>query len=119
MLEKRALHNRRINQSIVCCLGCGRVCRRQKTVRTFGDFDSFDRLIVHGAGTLFDESIAFNTKIEDVCALHGYFDEPFYRDVDDVSCNLPSRRHGDKKGWMDEPRINFSNLVFGDISLSS
>jgi hypothetical protein len=44
---------------------------RRRTARTFGDFDSFDRLIVYGTGTLFDEPIAFNTEIEDVCALHG------------------------------------------------
>jgi hypothetical protein len=41
-----------------------------KRARTFGDFDSFHRLVVYGAGTLFDELIAFDTEIEDVCALH-------------------------------------------------
>jgi hypothetical protein len=38
--------------------------------RTFGDFDSFYRLIVYGTGTLFNELIAFDTEIEDVRALH-------------------------------------------------
>jgi hypothetical protein len=46
-------------------------CMRRWTLRTFGDFDSFDRLIVYGTGTLFDEPITFDTEIEDVCALHG------------------------------------------------
>lgn len=46
-------------------------CMRRRTSRTFGDFDSFDRLIVYGTGTLFDEPITFDTEIEDVCALHG------------------------------------------------
>jgi hypothetical protein len=45
---------------------------RQKdgTRRTFGDFDSFNRLVVYDTGTLFNELIAFNTEIEDVRALH-------------------------------------------------
>jgi hypothetical protein len=38
--------------------------------RTFGDFDSFDRLVVHRAGALFDELIALDTETEDTCALH-------------------------------------------------
>lgn len=44
--------------------------RKDGTRRTFGDFDSFNRFIVYGAGALFNELIAFNTKIEDVGALH-------------------------------------------------
>ncbi len=38
--------------------------------RTFGDFDSFDRLVVHRAGALLDELIALDTETEDICALH-------------------------------------------------
>jgi hypothetical protein len=44
---------------------------KDSTRRTFGDFDSFNRLVVHGTGTLFNELIAFDTEIEDVRALHG------------------------------------------------
>jgi hypothetical protein len=40
------------------------------TRRTFGDFDSLNRLVVYGTGTLFNELIAFDTEIEDVRALH-------------------------------------------------
>jgi hypothetical protein len=38
--------------------------------RTLGDFDTLNRFIVYGTGTLFDEFITFNTKIEDVGAFH-------------------------------------------------
>jgi hypothetical protein len=41
-----------------------------KDQRTFGDLDSFNRLVVYGAGALFDELIAFDAEIEDVRALH-------------------------------------------------
>ena len=54
------------NQSSSHYLGRG---RRRRT-RTFEDFDSFNRLVVHGAGTFFDKLIAFDTEIEDVCTLH-------------------------------------------------
>lgn len=43
---------------------------KDSTLRTFGNFDSFDRLVVYGTGTLFNELIAFDTEIEDVRALH-------------------------------------------------
>jgi hypothetical protein len=39
-----------------------------KDQRTFENFDSFNRLVIYGAGALFDELIAF--RIEDVRALH-------------------------------------------------
>ncbi|SRR5258707_11536699 len=49
----------------------GRFCKGQKdSARTLGDFDSLNRFIVYRTGTLFDELITFNTKIEDVGALH-------------------------------------------------
>ena len=44
---------------------------KDSTGRTFGDFDTLNRLVVYGTGTLFDELIAFDTEIEDVRALHG------------------------------------------------
>jgi hypothetical protein len=69
-------------------LGSGRDERRG---RTFGDFDTLDRFVVHHAGALFDELVALDTEIEDIGALHSQVDEPFHRDVDDVSRSLPSR----------------------------
>lgn len=81
------------NQSSVTLSGG----RRRKTRRTFGDFDPLDRFIVDGTGALFDELVAFDTKIEDIGALHGQVDEPFHRDIDDVSRCLPSRRYQDQK----------------------
>jgi len=58
--------------------------------RTFGHFDTLDRLVIHGASTLFDELVALDAKIEDARALYDQLDEPFHRDVDDISRSLPS-----------------------------
>jgi hypothetical protein len=38
--------------------------RRKFGGKTFGDFGSFNRLVVYGAGALFYELIAFDTEIE-------------------------------------------------------
>jgi len=88
-------------------------------VQTFGDFDTFDRLVVHCACALFDELVAFDTEIEDICALHAELNEPFHRDVDNVGRSLPSCRRQDKKKKKDSgrSRVKPSNLVFGDIGL--
>ena len=64
--RKKHKNENKINQSSSHYLGRG---RRRRT-RTFEDFDSFNRLVVHGAGTFFDKLIAFDTEIEDVCTLH-------------------------------------------------
>ena len=60
--------------------------------RTFGDFDAFDGLVVHCAGALFNELVAFDTEIEDICVLHAELDEPFRRNIDNVGRSLPSCR---------------------------
>ncbi len=111
--EKRGNSKKKINQN--------RSWRR-RTARTFGDFDPFDGLVVHRAGALFDELVAFDTEIEDICALHAELDEPFHRDVDNVGRSLPSCRRPDKKQkkkTLDDQRMKPSDLVFGDISLGS
>jgi hypothetical protein len=56
-----------LNQSSVT-LGGG---KDERTGRTFGNFDSLHRFVVHRAGAFFDELVALNTEIEDIGALHG------------------------------------------------
>ena len=65
--------------------------RDEGQLRTFGDFDSFDGLVVYGPGALLDELVALDAEIEYICTLHGQLNKPFHRDIDDVGRSL--RRH--------------------------
>lgn len=45
--------------------------RKWRRTQTFGNFDPFDRFIVHGTSARLDELVTFDTKIQYVCALDG------------------------------------------------
>ena len=67
-IEEKRKREIKINQiNRLSLLGSGRDGR---SGRTFGDFDPLDGFVVHHAGALFDELVALDTEIEDVCALH-------------------------------------------------
>lgn len=60
-------------------------------MRTFGDFDPFDGLVVDGSGALLDELVALDAEVEDLGTLDRHLDELLHDIMHDIRCDLELR----------------------------